>query len=158
MWAVTENHPDIVKLLLARGADVNARTTVTMPKGEYVPARAGGASGTGIIRQRALPTANGGMTPLLFAVRDGNAAMTRLLLERGADLEPVVRQPHLAAAHRAAQRAGRASRPSCSRGARTRMHADDYHRAALFAAIDLRNFNHEQYTVPVRPTDATRWI
>ena len=23
--------------------------------------------------------------------------------------------------------------------------ADDYHRAALFAAIDLRNFNHEKY-------------
>ena len=86
MWAVIENHTDMVELLLARGADVNARTNVTMPKGEFVPARAGGASGTGIIRQRALPTANGGMTPLLFAVRDGNAAMTRLLLDRGADL------------------------------------------------------------------------
>ena len=50
------------------------------------PARAGGASGNGIIRQRALPTKDGGMTPLLFAVRDGNVAMTRLLLELGADI------------------------------------------------------------------------
>ena len=57
-----------------------------MPKGEYVPARAGRRVGNGIIRQRALPTADGGMTPLLFAVRDGNVAMTRLLLERGADI------------------------------------------------------------------------
>ena len=50
MWAVLENHPDMVKLLLARGADINAHTNVTIPKGEYTPARAGGASGVGIIR------------------------------------------------------------------------------------------------------------
>ena len=76
MWAITEKHPDIVKLLAARGADVNAQTAITVPKGEYVPARAGGASGSGIIRQRALPKADGGMTPLLFAVRDGNTDMS----------------------------------------------------------------------------------
>src|SRR5437764_515084 len=87
IWAVTENHPDIVKLLVARGADVNAHTAVLKPKGEYVPARAGFAAGTGLVRQRALPTPEGGMTPLLFAVRDGNVAMMRLLLELGADLE-----------------------------------------------------------------------
>jgi len=86
MWAVTENHPDIVKLLVARGAQVNAQTTVVTPRGEYVAARAGGASGQGIIRQRALPTKDGGMSPLLFAVRDGNVSMTRLLLELGADI------------------------------------------------------------------------
>jgi hypothetical protein len=39
-----------------------------MPKGEYVAVRPASASGTGIIRQRALPTADGGMTPLLFAI------------------------------------------------------------------------------------------
>ena len=39
-----------------------------MPKGEYVAACPAVASGTGIIRQRALPTADGGMTPLLFAI------------------------------------------------------------------------------------------
>jgi ankyrin repeat protein len=88
MWAVTENHPDIVKLLVARGANVNAQTIVSIPKGEYVPARAGGASGPGIIRQRALPKADGGMSSLLFAVRDGNTEMTRLLLELGADITP----------------------------------------------------------------------
>ena len=144
MWAVTENHPDVVKLLAARGADVNARTTVTTPKGEYVPARAGGASGSGIIRQRALPKADGGVTPLLFAVRDGNTAMMRLLLELGADLE---------------QSSGNHTTPLLiallngqvglaiellERGANPNV-ADDFHRAALFAAIDLRNFNHDKY-------------
>ena len=79
-----ENHADVVELLLARGADINAHTNVTITPGEYVPARAAAASGNGIIRQRALPTPNGGMTPLLFAIRDGNAPMMRLLLDHGA--------------------------------------------------------------------------
>ena len=144
MWAVTENHPDIVKLLAARGADVNARTKVSIPKGEYVPARAGGASGNGIIRQRALPKADGGMTPLLFAVRDGNVAMTRLLLELGADLKQTSgnhTSPLLIALLNgqvalATELLERGADPNA---------ADDYHRAALFAAIDLRNFNRDKY-------------
>ena len=144
MWAVTENHANVVKLLAARGADVNARTIVSIPKGEYVPARAGGASGPAIIRQRALPKADGGMSPLLFAVRDGNVEMTRLLLELGADIK---------------QTSGNHTSPLLiallngqvtlamellERGADANQ-ADDYHRAALFAAIDLRNFNHDKY-------------
>jgi ankyrin repeat protein len=144
MWAVTENHPDVVKLLVARGASVNAQTKVTAPRGEYVPARAGGASGNGIIRQRALPTRDGGMSPLLFAVRDGNVAMTRLLLELGADIN---------------QSSGNHTSPLLiallngqvalatelvQKGADPNL-ADDYRRGALFAAIELRNFNHEKY-------------
>src|ERR1043165_6335027 len=73
------------KNLRARGSDVNTKTTSRTIKGEYAPARRAGAAGPGIIRQRALPTAEGGMTALLFAVRDGNAPMTRLLLDSGAD-------------------------------------------------------------------------
>jgi ankyrin repeat protein len=145
MWAVIEDHRDVVELLLARGADINARTNVTLPKGEYVPARAGGASGAGIVRQRALPTPNGGMTPLLFAVRDGNAAMTRLLLDRGADigLSSGNRTSPLLIALLNGQ-VGLATE-LLEKGADPNA-ADDYHRAALFAAIDLRNFNHEKYT------------
>jgi len=145
MWAVLENHAEVVNLLLARGADINARTNVTMPKGEYVPARAGGASGTGIIRQRALPTADGGMTPLLFAVRDGNVAMVRLLLDRGGDINQSSgnhTSPLLIALLNG--QVGIATE-LLTRGADPNV-ADDYHRAALFAAIDLRNFNHEKYT------------
>ncbi|MEP7309049.1 MAG: ankyrin repeat domain-containing protein [Acidobacteriota bacterium] len=145
MWAVIENHTEMVQLLLARGGDVNARTNVMMPKGEFVPARAGGASGTGIIRQRALPTANGGMTPLLFAVRDGNVPMMRLLLDRGADLDRSSgnRTSPLLVALLNGQ--VRIATELLERGANPNA-ADDYHRAALFAAIDLRNFNRERYT------------
>jgi len=144
MWAVLENHTAMVELLLARGADINAHTKATLPKGEYVPARAGGASGTGIIRQRALPTADGGMTPLLFAVRDGNAEMMRLLLARGAEISQTSGNhttPLLIALLNG--QVGIATE-LLERGADPNA-ADDYHRAALFAAIDLRNFNHDKY-------------
>jgi ankyrin repeat protein len=144
MWAVIENHTDMVKLLLSRGADINAHTNVTMPKGEYVPAKAAAASGAGIIRQRALPTADGGVTPLLFAVRDGNAEMTRLLLDRGADIgqssgnhtTPLLIALLNGQVGLATELLARGADPNA---------ADDYHRAALYAAIDLRNFNHEKY-------------
>jgi ankyrin repeat protein len=144
MWAVTENHPEIVKLLVARGADVKAQTTILTPRGEYVAARAGGASGNGIIRQRALPTKDGGMTPLLFAVRDGNVAMTRLLLELGADVNQASgnhTSPLLIALLN-----GQVALATelLQKGADPNL-ADDYHRGALFAAIELRNFNHDKY-------------
>lgn len=144
MWAVTENHPAVVKLLAARGADVKAQTAITQPRGEYTPARAGGASGNGIIRQRALPTKDGGMTPLLFAVRDGNVAMTRLLLELGADINQTSgnRTSPLLIALLNGQVA--LATELLERGANPNL-TDDYKRGALFAAIELRNFNHEKY-------------
>lgn len=144
MWAVTENHAAIVKLLAARGADVNARTTVTTPRGEYVAARAGGASGTGIIRQRALPKSDGGMTPLLFAVRDGNVEMTRLLLELGADLKQSSGNHTTPLLIALLNGQVALAKELLDRGADANT-ADDFHRAALFAAIDLRNFNHDKY-------------
>lgn len=144
MWAVIENHPDVVKMLLDHGADINAHTKVTITPGEYVPARAAAASGTGIIRQRALPTPNGGMTPLLFAVRDGNAGMTRLLLDRDADIRqtsgnhttPLMIALLNGQVGIATELLNRGADPNA---------IDDYKRGPLFAAIDLRNFNHEKY-------------
>lgn len=144
MWAVLENHADVTELLLAHGADVNAHTKVTITKGEYVPARPAAASGAGIIRQRALPTPNGGMTPLLFAIRDGNEPMMRLLLDHGARLEESSGNhttPLLIALLNG--QVGMATQ-LVNRGADVNA-SDDYHRAALFSAIDLRNFNHEKY-------------
>ena len=159
MWAVLENHADVVELLLARGAEINAHTKVTITPGEYVPARAAAASGVGIIRQRALPTPNGGLTPLLFAIRDGNAPMMRLLLDHGADINassgnhttPLLIALLNGQVAMATELLNRGADPNAQ---------DDYHRAALFAAIDLRNFNHEKYgdlpTDGVDPLDFIR--
>jgi uncharacterized protein len=91
MWAVLENHPDVVKLLLARGADINAQTKVEIPDGTSgkPEAKSGdiGAHGPGMYRGRAVPSPSGGMTALHFAARDGNSEMTRILVEAGAHLD-----------------------------------------------------------------------
>jgi ankyrin len=140
MWAVTEDHPDVVKLLVARGADVNARTAVIAPRWEYAPPRVGFTAGPGLTRQRALPTPDGGMTPLLFAVRDGRGAMMRLLLDLGADIDrpsgngtsPLLIAVLNGQVGLATELLARGADPGAT---------DDYQRAALFAAIELRNPN-----------------
>ncbi len=140
MWAVVENHVGVIQLLLAHGADINARTKVITTPGEYVPAGVANGAGAGLTRQRAVPTPNGGMTPLLFAVRDGNFEVTKLLLDQGADIHcssgnhtsPLV----LALINGQIGLAGYLLQRGADPNA-----ADDYGRAALFAAIDLRNLN-----------------
>jgi len=90
MWAVLENHPAVVSLLLARGADINAQTIVSVPDGTTGAPQATsgdiGAHGPGIYRSRAVPSPSGAMTPLLFAAREGNLEMARLLVDARADV------------------------------------------------------------------------
>ena len=90
MWAVLENHPAVAKLLLARGAEINAQTVVSVPDGTTGAPQATsgdiGAHGPGIYRSRAVPSPSGGMTPLLFAAREGNLEMARLLVDARADV------------------------------------------------------------------------
>ena len=70
MWAASENHPDVVKALIERGAEVNARSsTITFPKDRF------GLEGVLTI----LP--HGNWTPLMYAARDG-----------GVDVVPRARQ------------------------------------------------------------------
>ena len=66
MWAVSERHPAVVKVLLDRGADVHA-TTVT-----HLTGRAATRDVTGY-------------TPLLFAARVGDLDSARMLLDAGAN-------------------------------------------------------------------------
>jgi ankyrin repeat protein len=93
MVAVRENHPDIVKLLIARGASVNARTRVGRPPAWVLPnSQLGFGHGIGIVRGgspergRRAPTP-GGMTPLMYASRDGRMDTVRMLLEAGANID-----------------------------------------------------------------------
>src|SRR5262249_16983619 len=91
MWAVTENHPDAVKLLLSRGADINAQTNVVIPDGTSGDPQGTsgdiGAHGPGMYRSRAVPSPAGGLTALMYAARDGNLEMARILVDAKADLE-----------------------------------------------------------------------
>lgn len=94
MIAVRENHAPAVDLLIASGAAVNAQTR-TGPAPKFVPPCKGtgcGSEGVGINRG-GLPDrgrraeAKGGMTPLLYAARDGRLDAARMLVAAGADIE-----------------------------------------------------------------------
>lgn len=65
MWAAAQKHPDVVKLLISRGASVSARTKVATPAGRPTRDKAG-------------------YSPLMFAARSGDVDSVRLLLDAGA--------------------------------------------------------------------------
>ncbi len=94
MIAVRENQDAAVQLLLEAGASPNVQTRKG-PTPAFVPPCKGtgcGSEGVGINRG-GLPDRGrraeikGGMTPLLYAARDGNAFAARRLIDAGADLE-----------------------------------------------------------------------
>lgn len=94
MFAARARHASLVRLLLAGGADPNARTRIGGTPDWILPnSRPGFSFGVGIIRgglpaDRGMrPAIPGGMTPLLYAARNGSVAATQLLLEAGAELE-----------------------------------------------------------------------
>jgi ankyrin repeat protein len=75
MWAAAENHEAVARLLIELGADVNVRST------HYeFPALTGGNGG--IIHDRA----EGGLTALMFAARQGSIETAERLLAAGANV------------------------------------------------------------------------
>ena len=91
MWAVRENNAEIAKLLVAHGASTAARTRASEKPVVRPPGAGGGSHGVGIVRsgvppQGEQPPIPGGMTPLLFAARDGCLEAAKVLIDAGADL------------------------------------------------------------------------
>ncbi len=107
MWAAGENHPDVVKMLAAAGADVNAQAThlqyANMKKvdaGVFSSYPAGGLTALiEAVRENAYDSAaallDAGanpnqkdaseMTPLIVAITNAHWDMANLLLDKGAD-------------------------------------------------------------------------
>ena len=145
MYAVREDNAALVKLLLARGATIEARTRVAAKPDVRPPGAGGGSHGVGIVRGgvppqgEQLPTP-GGMTPLLFAARDGALAAAETLVAAGAALNTAdpngmtplmmaITNNHLDVA-----------RLLVEKGADVRA-ADAYGRTPLWAAVEIRNLD-----------------
>ncbi len=75
MWAAAQRQPALVALLIEHGADVDARSAVNDWPRQV----------TGEPRRMYRPF--GGLTPLLFAAREGCVECARLLVEAGADID-----------------------------------------------------------------------
>jgi uncharacterized protein len=143
MWAVRRNDTAIMKQLLARGAAIEAHTRIGERPAARPPGAGGGSHGVGIVRsgvppQGEQPPAPGGMTPLLFAARDGQLDAARMLIEIGADVNAAdpngitpllmaLTNGQLAIASLLLEHGGDVQR------------ADWWGRAPLWAAVDIRN-------------------
>jgi len=74
MWAVAESHPEMAQELIAHGADVNARQVRWNWERQV----------TKEPREKWMPL--GGLTPLLFAARQGCLDCARILVKSGAEV------------------------------------------------------------------------
>ena len=77
MWAAAEGHAETMTMLIEAGADVNARSTIIAWERQR----------TAEPRDKWLPP--GGLTPLLFAAREGRVDAAKVLLAAGADVSIV---------------------------------------------------------------------
>ena len=145
MWAVRTNNAPITKLLLDNGASLEARTRVGAKPAARPPGAGGGSHGVGIVRGgvppqgEQLPTP-GGMTPLLFASRDGCLDAARVLVDAGAQLnaaDPNGMTPLLMAITNAKIPVAQLL---VDKGADLRA-ADWYGRTPLWAAVEARNLD-----------------
>jgi ankyrin repeat protein len=143
MWAVRSNNVSAVKALLDHGAEVNARTREGKRPERRPPGAGGGSHGTGIVRggwpdRGYQPEAPGGMSPLLFAARDGRLDIAKLLLEAKADVNQADVNgitPLLAAI---SNHQLPLARLLLEHGANPQS-ADQWGRTPLWAAVEIRN-------------------
>jgi ankyrin repeat protein len=151
MVAVRENQPAIAKLLISRGASVNAKTRAGRAPQWILPNSVPGfGHGIGIVRGGLPPRGSrapvpGGMTPLLYAARDGRMDIVSMLLDAGAninerdanDITPLIiaitnNHPEVAKA-------------LIDRGADIKA-VDWYGRTALWSAVETRNMDVDNAT------------
>jgi ankyrin repeat protein len=137
MWAAAENHAEVVTLLLARGADVNARSNaLKFPKDSF------GLEGV----LTSLP--KGDWTALMYAARDGAPEAARALSRGGADLNAVDPEGTTALVRAIINSHYDTAAVLVEEGANPNL-ADGSGMAALYAAVDMSSLG-EIYGMPPR--------
>ena len=146
MVAVRENRPAVAQLLAQRHADVNARTRTGRTPPWVLPNSVPGfGHGVGIVRG-GLPERGsrylipGGLSPLLYAARDGRLESARMLVAAGADVnqtDPNGITPLLMAITNSHVDVARFL---IDRGAHVNV-SDWYGRTPLWAAVEIRNMD-----------------
>lgn len=152
MWAVRADDAATTALLVRHGASIETQTRVAARPAVRPPGAGGGSHGVGIVRSgvppqgEQLPTP-GGMTPLLFAARDGRLRAARVLLDAGANLnaaDPNGITPLLMAITNGQLDVAQLL---VDRGADVHA-ADWYGRTPLWAAVEVRNLD-----IPINATE-----
>jgi ankyrin repeat protein len=151
MMAVRENRTEIVRFLLERHADVNAQTRTAQEPGWVLPNSVPGfGHGIGIVRG-GLPERGsryfipGGLTPLLYAARDGRLETAKMLVDAGAKLEmtdPNGITPLLTAI---SNNQIATARFLIDRGANINT-SDWYGRTPIWTAVEVRNMDEDNGT------------
>ncbi|MGH8228598.1 MAG: ankyrin repeat domain-containing protein [Steroidobacteraceae bacterium] len=132
MWAAAQGHPDVVKYLVKHGANVNTReiyndwldkaTQITSePRAQYRP--------------------EGGLTPLLYAVRAGCLGCMRALLKGGADVNKPTPEGVTPLISAIDNEHYDAAKYLLAHGANPSLW-DWYGRTALYVAVDMHTFIH----------------
>jgi ankyrin repeat protein len=151
MVATRDDHPAIVKLLIDRGAEVNAKTRTGPTPPWILPNSVPGfGHGIGIVRG-GLPDRGsrylipGAMTPLLYAARDGRTDSARALIDAGARLEQADANGITPLLMAITNDHVETARFLIERGANVKV-VDWYGRTPLWAAVELRNMDVDSST------------
>jgi ankyrin repeat protein len=126
MWAASEGHADVLGVLISNGADVGARSMESTREERRPP---------------------GGMTALMFASRDGGIDSAKALVDAGANLNQTMADGTSPLVMTIVNGHYELGLYLLNQGANPNI-ADSHNRAALYAAIDMRNVQWAQGSAP----------
>jgi ankyrin repeat protein len=151
MWAVREDRPELVSLLIQRRAALELKTRTGVRPAVRPPGAGGGSHGVGIVRGGVPPQGEqsptpGGMTALSFAAREGRLEAARLLVDAGADVNAADANGIAPLLMAISNRHTPVAALLLARGANPNA-ADWWGRTPLWSAVDMRNLDLDSRTL-----------